>query len=54
MGEFGEITREIKNEKRGKLYCRMVERKDKKMFTQHCMPTKSLGISCWRSNQVFR
>lgn len=30
MGEFGEITREIKNEKRGKLYCRMVERKDKK------------------------
>ena len=32
MGEFGKITRAIKNEKRGKLYCRMVERKDKKMI----------------------
>ncbi len=32
MGEFGEITRTIKKQKRGKLYCYMVERKDKEMI----------------------
>ena len=43
MGEFGKITREIKNEKRGKLYCRMVERKDKKMIHTALHADKIIG-----------
>ena len=43
MGEFGKITRKIKNEKRGKLYCRMVERKDKKMIYTALHADKIIG-----------
>ena len=43
MGEFGKITRTIKNEKRGKLYCRMVERKDKKMIHKALQADKFIG-----------
>lgn len=43
MGEFGKITRTIKNEKRGKLYCRMVERKDKEMIHTAVKADKIIG-----------
>ena len=37
------IVRAIKNEKRGKLYCYMVERKDKKMIYNALQADKILG-----------
>ena len=37
------IVRTIKNEKRGKLYCYMVERKDKDMINQALQADKILG-----------
>lgn len=43
MGEFGKITRTIKNEKRGNLYCRMVERKDKKMIHKALQADELIG-----------
>ena len=43
MGEFGKITRTIENQKRGKLYCYMVEREDKNMINQALQADKILG-----------
>lgn len=37
------IVRAIKNEKRGNLYCRMVEREDKNMINQALQADKILG-----------
>lgn len=43
MGEFGKITRAIKNEKRGKLYCRMIESKDRDMVHKALQADKFIG-----------
>jgi hypothetical protein len=43
MGEFGKITRKIKNEKRGNLYCRIVERSDKEMINTALHADKIIG-----------
>ena len=40
---MGKIVRTIKNEKRGKLYCRMVERKDKEMIRKALKADKIIG-----------
>lgn len=43
MGEFKKITRTIKNEKRGNLYCRIVEHSDKEMINTALHADKIIG-----------
>lgn len=43
MGEFSKITRTIKNEKRGNMYCRMVESIDKKSIEKALQVDKIIG-----------